>query len=161
MFREVILPQGVKGNLYLHRMLGRGESLSAVSQRIDGLNISRVLSLASLDEIKVHSPDYYELIQSQSYHWEQIIFPVADFDVPSDQNAFINLLKEETVFLRGGGNLLVHCGAGIGRTGTYAICQLMALGLAIDEAQKVVKAAGSFPETKEQLNFVLSFSHVT
>ena len=121
-------------------------------------DINRILSLASIDEIETHSPDYFQLIQSQDNQWEYVIFPIPDFQIPSDKFAFINLLNDGADLLRHGGNLLVHCQAGIGRTGTYAICQLLALGFERDEAQIAIKDAGSFPETDEQMAFVQSIS---
>ena len=113
MFREVNLPQAIKGRLYLHRMLGRGESLSTEMKEIDDCKIGRVLSLASLEEIETHSPDYFQIIQSQDNQWGHVLFPIPDFQVPSDKVAFINLLMDEADFLRNGGILLVHCRAGL------------------------------------------------
>jgi protein-tyrosine phosphatase len=40
--------------------------------------------------------------------------------------------------LRDGEHLLVHCGAGIGRAGTTAVCLLMLLGHEADEALRIV-----------------------
>ena len=52
--------------------------------------------------------------------------------------------------LSAGRRVLIHCGAGIGRTGTLAVCVLVALGQTRAEAEAVVRAAGSQPETPEQ-----------
>jgi len=79
---------------------------------------------------------------------------VADYGVPSDRQAFLEGARFVAESLRRGEKVLVHCGAGKGRTGMFAICVLMALGLAKEEAERKVKEAGSGPETPEQREFV-------
>lgn len=49
---------------------------------------------------------------------------------------------------------LFHCGAGRGRTGTFAAALLCKLGLLLKAALKMVAAAGSGPETEEQRSLV-------
>ena len=56
--------------------------------------------------------------------------------------------------VRAGGVVLVHCAAGIGRTGTAAACVLKALGLEADEALARVRSAGSNPQNAEQSGLV-------
>jgi protein-tyrosine phosphatase len=53
-----------------------------------------------------------------------------------------------------GQNVLLHCAAGIGRTGTAAACVLKRLGLPVDEALQRVREAGSNPETAVQSGLV-------
>jgi protein-tyrosine phosphatase len=40
--------------------------------------------------------------------------------------------------LDGGASLLMHCGAGIGRTGTVATCVLLAMGVGREDALRTV-----------------------
>ena len=57
---------------------------------------------------------------------QNILIPVRDYRAPSIEqvNEFINIMKA----LPPGEAALVHCGAGKGRTGTFAACYLMACG---------------------------------
>ena len=48
----------------------------------------------------------------------------------------------------------MHCAAGIGRTGTLAVCVLLALGLGAAEARAAVRSAGSSPQTAAQEDIV-------
>ncbi|MFP3868502.1 MAG: hypothetical protein ACLFUU_10110 [Desulfobacteraceae bacterium] len=50
----------------------------------------------------------------------------------------------------GGKGVLLHWGAGKGRTGMFAIATLMALGLSETEARQRINDAGSYPERPAQ-----------
>ena len=56
--------------------------------------------------------------------------------------------------LRAGESVLLHCAAGLGRTGTAAACVLKALGLETREALQRVREAGSNPQNAEQSGLV-------
>ena len=53
-----------------------------------------------------------------------------------------------------GKNVLVHCAAGIGRTGTFAAALLVRLGCGLEEALRRVEVAGSHAEDDCQLAFL-------
>ena len=48
----------------------------------------------------------------------------------------------------------MHCHAGIGRTGTFSTCVLLALGLSAAEADDAVREAGSQPEILAQRQLI-------
>ena len=54
-------------------------------------------------------------------------FPISDFGVPDDDDRFERSVLDAAQHLKASGHVLVHCGAGIGRTGMYAIAVLLAL----------------------------------
>ncbi|MCP4751803.1 MAG: hypothetical protein GY866_12990 [Proteobacteria bacterium] len=91
-----------------------------------------------------------EAIQACRLGWRQRMFPIPNFGVPSNRNAFLNLMEDLARQLRLGNNLLVHCGGGIGRTGTLAVGLLIFFGMDPKEAEKQVAAVHSAPETALQ-----------
>jgi protein-tyrosine phosphatase len=154
MFRSVTLPAGVSGRLYLHSMPGRYEPYQATVNAAAMRGVTQVVCLTSLDEIEGKAPDYARVLRRNNLPWQQVMFPIVDFGVPSDRAAFLKLVNSIAGDLRDGVNILLHCAAGIGRTGTVASCVLVALGLAPDEAMRRVEAAGSYAERPEQVELI-------
>ena len=155
LFRTVVLPRNVSGSLYLHSMPGRYEPLSNSVSEIEKNEIDIVVSLNSLDEIREKSPAYANAIDENSLPFNRLEFPIVDFGIPKDSVAFLNLAENLAGRLQSGENLLIHCGAGIGRTGTLATSVLIILGTDLNESLKAVRTAGSDPETEEQMDLVM------
>lgn len=150
MFRTVALPEGVCGQLCLHSMPGYFEAFDVVQDAIAGQLITSVVCLASLQEIRRKSPAYAQAIEAHRLSWTLIIFPVADWGVPGNWGEFWELARRVAKRLLAGERILIHGDVGVGRTGTLAICVLMALGMARKEACAAVWTAGSRPETSAQ-----------
>ena len=72
-------------------------------------------------------------------------------------SAFHAAIGQVVDALRGGESVLLHCAAGIGRTGTAAACVLKHLGLPTAQALQRVREAGSNPETALQSGLVERF----
>ncbi len=150
MFRQVNLPREVPGALLLHSMPGRYEAFEEARREMDRLKITRIVCLAPLDEIKEKSPDYAIAIARSELKPIHHLFPVADYGAPDDLDAFCALVREVATAIREGERVLVHCGAGKGRTGTFAICVLIALGFTEGDAREAVGKSGSEPEQPSQ-----------
>lgn len=150
MFRVLPLPEDAAGRVYLHSMPGRYEPLQSVGDEIRALGITRVISLAPLEEIREKSPQYATLIETGGTDWQQDIFPVEDFGVPTDEDAYLAFFQRVSREVRAGERLLLHCAAGIGRTGMGAMTLLMCLGMDRESAIRVVRGAGSGPEDARQ-----------
>lgn len=154
MFRTVRLPDGVAGSLRLHSMPGRREPLEQVWEQIRSDAIQVIVCLAGPEELRAKSPSYSTAIAAKTVPCSMESFPIADFGVPGDREAFWSLASKIAMQLKAGGHVLIHCGAGIGRTGTLATCVLLALGEPRAKADQAVSAAGSHPETPEQRELV-------
>ncbi len=86
-------------------------------------------------------------------------FPITDHSVTCVDSLRVlakRLLKE----IIAGENLVVHCYAGIGRTGLVSSCILMEHGMSAEEAMALIsqKRQLKIPETREQVEFVLAYT---
>ena len=156
MLREVSLPPEIGGRLLLSRMPGRHSAFSKEQALITKANVDTVVCLAPLDEIREKSPDYARAIEAQSLHWHSRPFPISDYGVPAKANRadFLAFVRDVADALRAEHTVLIHCGAGVGRTGTVATCVLLALGHGLDESLASVRRAESHPETEDQAALV-------
>lgn len=144
--REVAMPAGISGALYLSSMPGRFQPLPQTMGQIRTARLDRIICLTPEDEIRWKSPDYAEAIRHGDLPCPVQIFPIPDFGEPEDRHAFLALVWHVRDRLLEGERLLVHCAAGFGRTGTVATCVLVALGMEPDRARDAIRAAGARPE---------------
>ncbi|MEN8150253.1 MAG: dual specificity protein phosphatase family protein [Planctomycetota bacterium] len=84
--------------------------------------------------------------------------PIADMTAP-DRGTLTRAVDFLRDRLEGGASVLVHCGAGLGRTGTVLAAYLVSEGIAPDDAMHLVRAArpGSI-ETYDQEQCIREFS---
>jgi protein-tyrosine phosphatase len=134
--------------------------------------IGTVVCLAPNEQIADESPEYAAwLTRHEGSHSAttavatasrvatdvQIIrLPIDDFSipVPFQVPVFWKRAKEVAASISTGERVFVHCGAGIGRTGMFAVAVLMKLGYSYDDAYAEIRAVGSYPETPEQREFI-------
>lgn len=92
----------------------------------------------------------YHMLQLDFHH-----FPVEDFGVPSTRTveSFLELMERQA-----GHKILLHCHAGLGRSGTMAALYLRSRGMTGAEAIRLVreKRPGAI-ETPEQEEYILRF----
>jgi protein-tyrosine phosphatase len=83
-------------------------------------------------------------------------FPICDRQVPESQADFIRTLESLDRELAAGGNVVLHCRQGIGRTGLMAACLLVANGLDPDVAIERLSTARGIPvpETAQQRRWI-------
>ncbi|HUP48930.1 MAG TPA: protein-tyrosine phosphatase family protein [Thermoanaerobaculia bacterium] len=153
MLRKVQLPADVPGSLFLHSLPGWQEAFEQAREAIIGSDVRHVVCLTPEEEIRGKSPAYAAAIAA-GLPWRHLPFPIPDFGVPADEAAFRSLAGSVAESLRKGENVLVHCAAGIGRTGTFAVAVLCQLGVALPEARTIVHEAGSSADGDTQRSFL-------
>ncbi len=159
MFRELALDdRGIAGRLFLHGMPGECGELCRAWREIREKRIDRIVCLAQEMEIEEQAPDYAEARKNGEVPCAVEDLPVPDGGVPADREEFLKFVQGVADRLRAGEHVLVHCRAGIGRTGTFAICVLLALGWHEEQACSLVHAARSRPESEAQKALVKWFA---
>jgi len=160
MLRQLHLPDGIPGKLYLHSMPGRFEDWPAFVAEAERSRLDLIVCLASASEIQAKSSLYAQARLTRVLPCECRDFPIPDFGVPPLERlvAFRDLLTELASELNDGATLLIHCAAGIGRTGTVATCLLLELGVESEDAVRRVAAAGSASEVPEQKDLIVWYA---
>ncbi len=89
---------------------------------------------------------------------DSVWWPIPDLHAP-DPVQMLPFVDDLVERLTGGATLVVHCGAGMGRAGTTAVCILIRLGVDPTEASRRVAEArpGSGPEVGAQRDLVEAF----
>jgi protein-tyrosine phosphatase len=153
-FRAVDLPPSAAGSLWLAGMPGRFEPWSAFETRARSAALSLVVCLTPRSEIAELSPRYHESLTQGTMPFRWLHLPMPNFGLPGDPVAFRAGVRAIADALVGGDAVMIHCAAGLGRTGSTAACVLKALGLDTEEALQRVRDAGSNPQNARQSGLV-------
>jgi protein-tyrosine phosphatase len=135
-------------------MPGKYESLEQSFQGIVEKGVTKIVRLAPLKEVRNESPDYYRAGGGQD-PWPVEDCDVPNYGIPEDESAFLKTVRRAADWLRTGERVLVRCGAGIGRTGMFAICTLVALEMSPEAAERTIHEAESGPEKDVQRAFTV------
>lgn len=150
--------------LYMDAMPGRYGRVETWLRELEENRINRIVCLTSEEEIATQSRSYLALRESSPRDGNRIVietpttqvpvfdFPIRDFGAPTDDEAprFWLLARETADAVRGGERVFIHCGAGVGRTGTFAVAVLVELGIDYEQALQEIRQAEAGPEVPAQ-----------
>lgn len=115
------IPFDFPGNIYRSPMPFGPFSQGQTWEEIQTGEIDLVIVLLEKQEYLVYAgrdlPGYY-----RSAGLEVVHEAVPDFGIPKDQESWNKALQTAADALAAGSNVLVHCLAGLGRTGTFLAC---------------------------------------
>ncbi|GBU22079.1 hypothetical protein R80B4_01984 [Fibrobacteres bacterium R8-0-B4] len=89
---------------------------------------------------------------------EWVYFPITDYGVPSDTDAFAKLIDKALAAINDGRGVCFHCYAGIGRTGMALACTLgKYLSIGSEQAIEAVRKSRTAIESESQEEFTRRF----
>jgi protein-tyrosine phosphatase len=153
-FRRVDLGPDVPGALWLASMPGRFEPWPAFVAEQARTRLALVICLTPREEIAGAAVAYHRAIVEGRLPFRWLNLPMRNYGLPLDVQGFRDGIEQAAAALRAGESVLLHCAAGMGRTGTAAACLLKHLGLPTDDALQRVRDAGSNPENAMQSGLV-------
>ncbi|MCZ2292048.1 MAG: tyrosine-protein phosphatase [Burkholderiales bacterium] len=157
-FRALELPpEPGFGQVWLASMPGRFEPWSEFLREARERRLGQVLCLNPMFEIQRLSPQYAQAIAAGTLPFRWTHMPMQDFGLAEALGAYRAAIDDVATSVRAGGVVLVHCAAGIGRTGTTAACLLKRLGAPTAVALQRVRDAGSNPESALQQGLIEKF----
>jgi protein-tyrosine phosphatase len=108
-----------------------------------------------LDDLGI--PDLFARVAAHGM--DSMHLPITDGGVPTDPDAFRELVIAVVRHAHEGRNVVVHCRAGLGRTGMFAAACLVAVGVEPEDAMKIVRSARTNTiETQQQEAYVRAFA---
>lgn len=116
--------------------------------------VKLVVTLLDFNEIEdLGIVSFSTFLMDNGFNW--IHCPIRDRSTCGDQNRIRTLLEDIKEVLKSNDSVLIHCHAGLGRTGLLAATFLVSMGLTADSAIKTIRETrpGSI-ETTEQERYI-------
>lgn len=147
----------VPGRIWLSSMPGRFESWESFLSMARQAGITEIVCLTPRHEVSTVSPRYAQALEDHTlpFAWSQL--PMRNLSVAEAAIGFDAGIAAMAARVRNGASVLLHCAAGIGRTGTAAVCLLKHLGVPGEVALQRVRDAGSHPETTLQSDLISTY----
>ena len=156
-FRSVTALPDTPGRIWLASMPGRLEPWASFLADVSQATIARVVCLTPRHEIVSTSPAYLAALTRGDlpFTWQHL--PMRDLGLAEQAQLFRDGIEAVAQAVLAGDAVLLHCAAGIGRTGTAAACLLKRLGLPSALALQRVREAGSDPQSAAQSGLIERF----
>ena len=135
-------------------MPGRWEPWVDCLDETQRTGLALTLCLTEPGEIGELSPAYRAAIDRGAWPGRWLNVPIRNFGVPDDARELREAVDAVVQALQAGEAVMLHCAAGMGRTGTAAACVLKRLGLPAADALRRVRDAGSNPQGALQAGMV-------
>jgi protein-tyrosine phosphatase len=155
--RPLAISPDISGRIWLAAMPGRLEPWSDFLAELRERGITRVVCLTPRHEISAFSPAYAAALARPDLPFAWQLLAMRDLGLADQAQAFRDGITSIAQAVRAGDAVLLHCAAGIGRTGTAAACTLKCLGLPTAQALRQVREAGSSPESALQSGLIETF----
>ena len=138
-------------------MPGRLEPWQSFLDEARRTRLTLLVCLTPRPELASLSPDYDAALRDGSLPMRWLPLPMRDLGLAANLGLFREGIEQVAQGVTSGDIALLHCAAGIGRTGTAAACLLKRLGVRREQALGLVRAAGSSPESAAQSGLVDAF----
>ncbi len=138
-----------------------GEWLQDELLALNAASVKTVVSLLEMDEMRelgLHKEAYY----CAEIGLKFFSFPIKDRGVPESYNSLNALIEQIYSDICSGNAVVIHCRAGIGRTGLVAGCLLHRLQISFEDIFPMLSHARGVevPDTQEQVDCVKNFSAI-
>lgn len=150
------------GRLFVGRMPGRHGDLVGELEAIRSFGMAHVVCMIPEADLADHelydSPTYLALARTSfgaGFH----LLEVVDYEAPGSDADFDAIVEQVDTSLVRGERVLLHCGAGCGRTGVLASCLMVAVGMdPLDAVRTYRRRRGCGPETSSQVAYVVRYA---
>lgn len=144
-------------NLYWINDKVAGSSRLRSTAEVEWLSLNGFKLVITLTEDPLPR-DLVNEIKSRGIRW--LWEPIPDFNPPTIEQVN-RILKSIIIIEEYGAKVLVHCGAGLGRTGTVLACYLILKGLSAEQAINSVRNArpGAI-ESINQVAFIYNYEKI-